>query len=243
MLVVPFQLRLFSPFANEPDADAKGYSLSEAILTISSKNYSSWSLRGWLLTKFSGLPFVEKIISPDDPAMRAELLLLSSSFLVPCLSHNRIKVWDTLAIGEYLNEIRPEAHLLPDDLEKRTRCRSINGEMHSGFGPMRSALPMNLKGDFPTFKVWARAQSDIDRIVAIWRETLDLYGGPFLLGERSMADAMYAPVVTRFLTYHVALDSHCAAYCKEIMAMPEMIEWTEAARLEPEDMEELEVEF
>jgi glutathione S-transferase len=113
------------------------------------------------MTKFSGLPFSEKVISPDDPAMRAELLLLSSSFLVPCLIHNGIKVWDTLAIGEYLNEIRPAALLLPEDRAKRTRCRSISAEMHSGFGPMRSALPMNLKGDFPNFKVWTRAQADI----------------------------------------------------------------------------------
>lgn len=116
------------------------------------------------MTKFSGLPFSEKVISPDDPAMRAELLLLSSSFLVPCLSHNGIKVWDTLAIGEYLNEIEPAALLLPADRAKRSLCRSISGEMHSGFGPMRSALPMNLKGDFPNFKVWTRAQGDIDRI-------------------------------------------------------------------------------
>lgn len=217
--------------------------MSEAILTISSKNYSSWSLRGWLMARFSGLPFVEKVISPDDPAMRAELLLLSSSFLVPNLTHNGLKIWDTLAIGEYLNEIRPEAHLLPADLEKRTRCRSISGEMHSGFGPMRAALPMNLKGDFPNFKVWARAQADIDRITAIWREHLDLYGGPFLLGERSIADAMYAPVVTRLLTYHVKVDSQCADYCKTIRAMPELEEWTEAAKAEPDDLEELEVEF
>jgi glutathione S-transferase len=217
--------------------------LEEAILTISSKNYSSWSLRGWLLTKFAGLPFSEKIIPPDDPAMRAELLLLSSSFLVPCLTHNGLTVWDTLAIGEYLNEIRPAALLLPQDLMKRTRCRSISGEMHSGFGPMRSALPMNLKGDFPNFKVWTRAQADIDRITAIWRDCLWLFGGPFLLGERSMADAMYAPVVTRFLTYHVALDAECQAYCKAIMALTEMIEWVEAAKLEPEDVEELDIEF
>ncbi|PNG25153.1 glutathione S-transferase [Methylocella silvestris] len=217
--------------------------MSEAILTISSKNYSSWSLRGWLMTKFSGLPFEEKAVSIDDPAMRAELLLLSSSFLIPNLQHNGLKIWDTLAIGEYLNEIRPEASLLPADLEKRTRCRSISGEMHSGFGPMRSALPMNLKGDFPNFKVWARAQADIDRITTIWREHLDLYGGPFLLGERSLADAMYAPVVTRLRTYHVPVDAKCGAYCDAIMAMPEMAEWTEAAKTEPEDMEELEVEF
>jgi glutathione S-transferase len=217
--------------------------LDDATLTISSKNYSSWSLRGWLMTKFSGLPFAEKIIPPDDPAMRAELLLLSSSFLVPCLHHNGLSVWDTLAIGEYLNEIRPEAALLPKDLKKRTRCRSICGEMHSGFGPMRSALPMNLKGDFPKFKVWARAQADIDHITSIWRNCLDDYGGPFLLGERSMADAMYAPVVTRFRTYHVELDKVCSAYRDRIMGMPEMLEWIGAARLEPEDMEELEVEF
>jgi glutathione S-transferase len=217
--------------------------VSDAILSISSKNYSSWSLRGWLLTKFSGLPFVEKVISPDDPAMRAELLLLSSSFLVPCLTHEGIKVWDTLAIGEYLNEIRPEAGLLPKDRDKRALCRSISGEMHSGFAPLRSALPMNLKGDFPKFKVWARAQADVDRVTAIWRECLDTFGGPFLLGERSMADAMYAPVVTRFLTYHVKLDAECAAYCRTIMALPEMVEWVHAAKLEPEDVDELEVEF
>ena len=217
--------------------------MGDATLTISSKNYSSWSLRGWLLAKFSGLPFTENIISPDDPSMRDELLLLSSSFLVPSLTHDGISVWDTLAIGEYLNEIKPEAHLLPADPIKRTRCRSICGEMHSGFGALRSALPVNLQGDFPNFKVWKRAQADIDRITTIWRECLDLYGGPFLLGERSMADAMYAPVVTRFLTYHVKLDPVCDAYCKKIMAMPEMIEWVEAAKQEPRELEELEVEF
>jgi glutathione S-transferase len=217
--------------------------LSDAKLTISSKNYSSWSLRGWLMTKFSGLPFSENVISADDPSMRDELLMLSSSFLVPCLIHAGITVWDTLAIGEYLNEIKPEAHLLPADLIKRTRCRSICGEMHSGFGSMRSALPMNLQGDFPNFKVWKRAQADIDRITTIWRECLDLYGGPFLLGERSMADAMYAPVVTRFLTYHIKLDAACDAYSKKILAMPEMIAWVEAAKQEPRELEELEVEF
>lgn len=146
-------------------------------------------------------------------------------------------------IGEYLNEIKPEARLLPAELKKRTRCRSICGEMHSGFGSLRSALPVNLQGDFPNFKVWKRAQADIDRITTIWRECLDLYGGPFLLGERSMADAMYAPVVTRFRTYHVKLDSVCDSYCKEILAMPEMIEWVEAAKQEPRQLEELEVEF
>jgi glutathione S-transferase len=217
--------------------------LEQATLTIGSRNYSAWSLRGWLLTKFSGLPFVEKVIPPDDPALRAELLLLSPSFLVPCLSHGGISVWDTLAIAEYLNEIEPEALLLPRDAKVRARCRSISGEMHSGFAPLRSGLPMNLKGDFPGFKVWARAKADIDRITTIWRECLDLSGGPFLLGDRSMADAMYAPVVTRFLTYHVEIDQTSRAYCSTIMTMPELSEWIEAAKLEPTEMEELEVEF
>jgi glutathione S-transferase len=217
--------------------------MSKAILTLASKNYGSWSLRGWLLCKMANLDFKEEHVSTDDPSTRAELLLLSPSFLVPCLVQDGLKVWDTLAIAEYLHEISPEAGILPSDIVQRAHCRSICGEMHSGFGALRSALPVNLHGDFPNFKIWKRAQADIDRITTIWRECLELSGGPFLLGERSMADAMYAPVVTRFLTYHVKLDPVCDAYCKEIMALPEMIEWIEAAKQEPSQMEELEVEF
>ncbi len=217
--------------------------MAEATLTISSKNYSSWSLRGWLMVKKSGLPFEERVISPEDPAMRAELLLLSSSTLVPCLNHNGLAIWDTLAIGEYLNEIRPEAKILPEDRATRARCRSICGEMHSGFGPMRAALPMNIKGNYPGFRIWSKAQADIDRITAIWRDCLDQYGGPFLLGDRSMADAMFAPVVSRFCTYHVDLDETCRAYCKTIIAMPQMQEWIAGAMAEPDVFEELEVEF
>src|SRR5580700_5140785 len=101
--------------------------MAKATLTISSKNYSSWSLRGWLLTKFSGLEFEEKIVPPDDPAARAEILLLSSSILVPCLVHGEVTVWDTLAIAEYLNEVKPKAGLLPADRAQRARCRSICG--------------------------------------------------------------------------------------------------------------------
>jgi glutathione S-transferase len=217
--------------------------MAKATLTISCKNYSSWSLRGWLLAKFAGLDFVEEVIPPDDAAMRAEILLLSPSFLVPCLTHNGVKVWDTLAIAEYLHEVRPKAGLLPADRAARAHCRAICGEMHSGFSALRSSLPMNLKGHFPGFKVWARAQADIDRITAIWRECFTRYGGPYLFGSRTMADAMYAPVVTRFLTYDVKLDEACAAYCKRIMAMPEMAEWVAAARQEPEEIDELDMEF
>ena len=216
----------------------------KAVLTISSKNYGAWSLRGWLLTKLAGLEFSEHIISPDDPAMKAEMLLLSSSMLVPSLQHGPIKVWDTLAIAEYLNEIKPKAQLLPADAKARAHCRAISGEMHSGFASMRSSLPMNIKAHFPSFKLWSRAQADIDRVLEIWTECLKTYGGPYLLGKLpSVADAMYAPVVTRFLTYDVALDKSCAAYCKTIMALPTMKEWVAAAKQEPDDIDELEAEF
>ncbi|MGY4473138.1 glutathione S-transferase [Bradyrhizobium sp. USDA 3364] len=218
--------------------------MAKATLTISSKNYSSWSLRGWLLAKFAGLEFEEVVTAPDDPAARAELLLLSSSILVPCLRHDGATVWDTLAIGEYLNEVMPQAGLLPEDRIQRAHCRSISGEIHSGFTTLRSSLPVNLKGHFPGFKIWSRAQADIDRVCTIWRDCLGASGGPFLFGaRRTMADAMYAPVVTRFMTYDVKLDPLLAAYAGTIMAMPEMQQWIEAAKAEPADVEELEVEY
>ena len=148
-------------------------------LMIASKNYGSWSLRGWLLCQFSGLDFDEQVAAADDPSTRAELLLLSPSFLVPSLTNGAVKVWDTLAIAEYLNEIFPAAGLLPKDIAARARCRSVSGEMHSGFANLRSALPMNIKGHYPAFKVWAGAQADIDRIATIWRECLAASGGPY----------------------------------------------------------------
>jgi glutathione S-transferase len=218
--------------------------MGKAVLSITSKNYSSWSLRGWLMMRMSGLAFEEKPIPPDDPEMRADILLLSSSIRIPRLEHDGVVVWDVLAIGEYLAEIKPKAGLLPADRAARAHCRSICGEMHSGFVSLRSALPMNLKGRFPSFKVWSRAQADIDRVVAIWTDCLARSGGPWLFGERpTIADAMYAPVATRFVTYDVSLPKVAAAYRDRIVAMPEMKEWTAAAMAEPEDIEELEVEF
>ena len=217
--------------------------MAKATLTISSKNYSSWSLRGWLLTKFSGLEFEEIVTSPDDPSARAEILLLSPTILVPCLRHDGATIWDTLAIAEYLNETMPRAGLLPADRIQRAHCRSICGEIHSGFATLRASLPVNLRGHFPGFKIWTRAQADIDRVCAIWRECFAESGGPFLFGERTMADAMYAPVVTRFMTYNVKLDTRLKTYAEVIMNIPEMREWVEAARKEPEEIEELEVEY
>jgi glutathione S-transferase len=217
--------------------------MAKATLSISSKNYSSWCLRGWLLCRIAGLEFEEVQASLDDAATRAELLLLSPSFLVPCLTHEGVRVWDTLAIAEYLAEWNPGAGLLPADRAARAHCRAICGEMHSGFYNLRSALPMNLKAQHPGFKVWAGAKPDIERITTIWRECLAAYGGPYLFGKLTMADAMYAPVCTRFLTYDVALDRDAAAYCRAIMAWPVMDDWVVGARAEQTELEELDVEF
>ena len=215
-----------------------------AVLTISSKNYGAWALRGWLMARFAGLEFRERVIPPDDPQMRAEILLLSASIRVPMLEHEGIRVWDTLAIGEYLNEIKPEAGLLPADRAARAHCRAVCGEMHSGFSALRSSLPVNVRAHFPGFRIWSRAQADIDRIVEIWTECLQKYGGRYLFGDSpGIADAMFAPVVTRFLTYDVSLDPLCAAYCERIMALPPMQEWVAASRAEPAEVDELEAEF
>ncbi len=218
--------------------------VAQATLTLSSRNYSSWSLRGWLLVRFAGLEVQERMVSPDDASARRELLLLAPSVLVPCLTHEGAKVWNVMAIAYYLDEVRPQAGLLPADRVARAHCRSVCGEMNSGFANLRSALPMNLKARHQNFKIWAGAQPDIDRIADIWRDCLAQYGGPYLFGAgRTVADAMFAPVVTRFLTYGVALDAPCTAYAERIMAMPEMQEWVAAALLEPDEIDELDMEF
>src|SRR6202042_2518946 len=193
--------------------------MSKATLTIASKNYGSWSLRGWLLCKMVNLDFDEQHVGTDDPSTRAELLLLSPSFLVPGLVHDGLKVWDTLAIADYLHELNPAAGLLPADQAQRAHCRSICGEMHSGFSNLRSALPMNIKAHFPGFKSWAGARGDIERITTIWRDCLTAYGGPYLFGSKpGAADAMYAPVCSRFTTYDVAIDPQAQTYSTTIIA-------------------------
>ena len=217
--------------------------MADAKLTISSKNYSSWSLRGWLLCRMAGLDFEEQQIDIDDPNMRQELLLLSPSVLVPRLTHHGVTVWDTLAIAEYLAEIAPEAKLLPADIARRAHCRAVSGEMHSGFHNLRSALPMNLKAQHEAFKIFTGAKPDVERIKTIWTQCLEAYGGPYLFGALSVADAMYAPVCTRFKTYSISLEPKLADYCSRILDWPLMQEWTAGALTEPEEMIELEVDF
>ncbi|MBB3983558.1 glutathione S-transferase [Sphingobium fontiphilum] len=218
--------------------------MAAAELTLSSKTYSSWSLRGWLLCRLAGLKVQEKAIHIDDPANRAELLLLSPSVLVPRLTHEGASVWDTLAIAEYLHELYPGAGMYPDDRIARAHCRSVSGEIHSGFANLRSALPMNLKVRHEKFPIFSGAKPDIERIETIWTECLTRYGGPFLFGARpTVADAMVAPVAQRFLTYAVPLSAPCSAYCDTINNWPPMREWIDASRAEPDEVEELDIEF
>ena len=195
------------------------------------------------MAKLAKIDFDEITVAPDDADARAEILLLSPSILVPCLTYKGVRVWDTLAIGEFLNEVAPKVGLLPKDQAMRARCRSICGEMHSGFVSLRQALPMNIKAEIQHFKVWSKAKGDIERIKTIWRECLQTHGGPFLFGKITMADAMYAPVVSRFRTYGVTLDDDLQAYAELIWDLPAMKEWREGAAAEEEEIEELEVEF
>lgn len=214
--------------------------MSSATLKINSRNYGAWSLRGWLLCKLAGLDVDVEVLPGGDPSSRAELLLLAPSFLVPRLTHGDVEVWDTMAIAEYLHELLPEAELFPSGTAARAQCRSICGEMHSGFANLRSALPMNLKSSHPGFRIWSGAQADIDRIAEIWRECLARSGGPYLFGARpGAADAMFAPVCARFASYDVALDDQRSAYRDRMLALPAMAEWIRLARDEPDELEEL----
>ncbi|MCI4663311.1 MAG: glutathione S-transferase family protein [Neomegalonema sp.] len=218
--------------------------MGNATLTISSKNYSSWSLRGWLLCKMAGLDFAETQIDLDDPEARQELLLLSPSVRVPRLTHKKVTVWDTLAIAAYLDEVAPKAGLLPEDVAARAHCRAVSGEMHSGFYNLRSALPMNIKARHERFTIFSGARPDVERVQEIWRECLAQYGGPYLFGDHpNLADAMYAPVCTRFRTYAVELPEELQRYCKTIFDWPLMQEWEAQAVAEPDEIIELEVEF
>jgi glutathione S-transferase len=209
--------------------------MAELTLVIGNKQFSSWSLRPWLALKQIGLPFREVLVLLRRPETKAEILKYSPSGKVPYLIDGSLGVWDSLAIIEYLNELRPEARLWPADRAARGLARAISAEMHSGFAALRQHLGMDLKRA-PAQGAWpAEAAADIERVQAIWAEARARYGagGPFLFGQFTAADAMYAPVVTRFHRYGVPLDPAQAAYRDAVLALPAMQEWTAAAQKEP----------
>lgn len=218
--------------------------MAEATLFITSRNYSSWSLRGWLLCRISGVAFHAESISPDDPRVKEELLMRASSIRYPALVHDGVKVWDTLGIAEYLADAFPESHLLPEGRQERALCRSISGEMHSGFSALRSSLPMNIRARRPGFRIWTGPRADIAAVNAIWEDCIARSGGPFLFGARpTIADAMYAPVVSRYLTYDVAMEGACRVFADAVLGWDAMQDWIRDAMAEPEEIAELDIEF
>lgn len=209
--------------------------MAKATIYLGNKNYSSWSLRGWLMLSMSGLDFDEVVIPLDQPDTAETIGKYSPSGRVPALTHGDVRVWDSLAIGEYLAEICPKARLWPKARPARAHARSVSAEMHAGFSGLRAALPMNVRRSFPGHEYSRDVQAEINRITAIWRDCHKQYGadGPFLFGEAGIADAMFAPVVSRFRTYAVDLDDSSGAYLKAIHGLPAMKRWTKAAKNEP----------
>ncbi len=206
--------------------------MPEFTLVIGDKNTSSWSLRPWLLMKAAGIDFAEVNIRLRQPDTRQQCLAHSPSGKVPVLKHNGLLIWDSLAIAEYLAELFPEKQLWPADRAARAHARSISAEMHAGFQPLRSHLSMDMLGSHPgQGHDGEGVAADIARIQEIWHGCRSqAVTGPFLFGAFGIADAMYAPVVSRFRTYGVACDSVCSAYMEAIWSLPAMQSWIAGAR-------------
>lgn len=203
-------------------------------LYIGNRNYSSWSLRAWLLMRQLGIDFDEHPLRLFSEDFRATLARVSPVARVPVLVDQGFAVWESLAIVEYLAERYPQAGVWPADGRMRARARSVCAEMHAGFGQLRNRMPMNIEAHLPGLGWDLAVQADIDRILAIWTElrTLNAARGPFLFGDFCAADAFFAPVCSRFTTYAVNLPPPCDAYREAVLALPAMREWTEAALAE-----------
>jgi len=208
--------------------------MPDFIIYIGNRVYSSWSLRGWLPLKQLGVPFEEVMIPLYDEGSKDAILRQSPSGKVPALHHKGRMVWESLAIGEYLAEEFPAARLWPEEAGARARARAVSAEMHAGFANLRVELSMNLRRIIPGRRFSPDALAQIARVQAIWRDCRARHGagGRFLFGHFTIADAMYAPVVTRFRTYGIELDPVCEAYADAIWELPAMIAWCEAAAKE-----------
>ncbi len=209
--------------------------MTELTLLMGNKAYSSWSLRPWLALKQAGLPFGEIVVPLRQPDTAARILAHSPSGRLPCLLDGDRTVWDSLAICEYVAELAPAAGLWPADPHARAVARSVSAEMHSGFTALRYSMSMDLKRDRSGEGMTPETAADIARIEALWADTRARFGsaGPFLFGAFTIADAMYAPVVTRFATYGVAVGAESRAYMDAVLALPAMQDWTADARAEP----------
>ncbi|WP_299620197.1 glutathione S-transferase family protein [Pelagibius sp.] len=212
-------------------------------MILGNKSYSSWALRGWLIAKLAGIDFEEEVILLRKPDMKAKVLRHSPAGLVPVLIEDGEAIWDSLAIGEHLAERYPERQLWPVDPAARSLARCVVAEMHSGFRALRMALPMDLRRRYPDHPLTPEVAAEVARIQAIWRDCRERFGdvggggGGFLFGEPTIADAFYAPVVTRFRSFEVTLEDAAEEYCATIMAWPAMQEWVAAAAEETEVIE------
>ncbi|WP_341907969.1 glutathione S-transferase family protein [Polaromonas sp. YR568] len=210
-------------------------------LYIGNKNYSSWSMRPWVVLKQAGIPFEEIKLRFDsfDPTstFKQKIASVNPVGKVPVLEHDGFMVWDTLAITEYLAEQFPEKHLWPADVKARARARSICAEMHSGFGALRAACPMNIEADLATTGqlIWRdkpAVRADVARLTTMWRELLAEHGGPLLFGGFTIADAFFAPVCMRLRTYGLPVDADIAAYASRVAALPGVKAWIDDALAE-----------
>jgi glutathione S-transferase len=214
-------------------------------LIIGNKNYSSWSFRPWIAMKVAGIAFDEEVISLDAKDFKQRVTNISGTGKVPALADGKAQVWESLAILEYLAEKFPDARLWPADPAARAHARAIAAEMHAGFVPLRRALPMNMWRPVMRRELAPDVQSNVRRIEAMWTDCRTRHGtdGPFLFGRFGAADAMYAPVVSRFHTYDVEVNAVARAYMAAVMALPAWGEWRAAALQEPWVLPEDEVDW
>jgi glutathione S-transferase len=203
------------------------------LLIIGNKNYSSWSFRPWIALKATGIAFEERLIPLNDPEFKRAIAPVSQNGKVPALDDDGVHVWESLAILEYLAEKFPQAGLWPAAPPARAHARAVAAEMHGGFAALRNECPMNFWRPVKRRELSTDALADVARIDAMWRECRTRYGGPFLFGRFGAADAMYAPVVSRFHTYAVEVGEGSRAYMDAVMALPAWREWKEAALKEP----------
>ena len=202
-------------------------------IVLGNKKYSSWSLRPWLALKLTGAPFEEQVVALDMPDTAANIRKYSPSGRVPALIEGELTVWDSIAICEYLNEKFPQAQLWPKDAALRARARSVSAEMHSGFTNLRNDCSMKIVQQYPYKPLRPETQADVDRIAAIWAGCLEASKGPWLFGARpTIADCMYAPVVSRFRTYSIPISGAARAYADHVWSWPILQEWVAAAREE-----------
>jgi glutathione S-transferase len=202
-------------------------------IVVGNKKYSSWSLRGWLVLKHAGVPYEEIVVPLDMPDTAENIRKHSPSGRVPALIDSDLTVWDSLAISEYLNEKFPEKRLWPQDVAQRARARSVTAEMHSGFANLRNDCSMKIVDQYAYKPLRPQTQAEVDRIVVLWEECLQKSGGPFLFGKQPcIADAFYAPVVSRFRTYSIPVAGAAKAYCDAIWGWPALQAWVADAKRE-----------